>query len=113
MTRAEARETRARWRREHKEAVKSVREGNFPKTDLDREYESVMGDTPHEESIMKSGMKIDIPGGRIIFPATKEREEESFNVRFELSEDNRLVRIYLDSGILVGAIDKEGSFVEA
>lgn len=58
-------------------------------------------------------MKIDIQGGRIVFPATEEHEEESFNVRFKLSDDARLVRIYLDNGILVGAIDKDGAFVEA
>lgn len=59
-----------------------------------------------------NGMKIDIPGGRIVFPATEEYEEESFNVTFKLSDDSRLVRIYLESGALVGAIDREGNFVE-
>lgn len=58
-------------------------------------------------------MKIDIPGRRLVFPATHAHEEESFDVTFGLSDDLRLVRIYLKNGILVGAIDKDGAFVDA
>lgn len=51
-------------------------------------------------------MKIDFSQGRIVFPATDDREETVFDVVFEPSDDPNILNIYLENGAFVGTLTK-------